>query len=511
MKQYMRKHQTLEPIDPGVTDRSTMPFIGENHGTSGPVRTSFNDTFLPIEADIIKACDEVAGLTKKPLDPWSGDHIGFFNTLGSVARSGPNKSRRSYAARGYYEPNAHRPNLHVYCEATVLRIVLEGNTAVGAEVDYSGHCQVFKAKREVLLCGGAIHSPQLLELSGIGNKDILSAAGVECKIDLPGVGENFQDHVLYAVAYELQPGNFSLDGIYQPEAMEAAQKALVEQGGGPLTCISSAQGFLPYKSLVSPEELQETVKSIEATEATTPFQRKQLDKVIEHLKSDKSANLQVVVIPATVNADAIADQSKAWPPPKPDQPMGVTLAMCLQYPASRGSVHIKSPGKLPHCTRSSFRSLRSADHAQRTDVSQQPAIDPAYNTHPADVAVLAAGVTFLDKVAQSGHLADKLAKRVHPAASNDLSTIAGAKPVVEDWCFGEYHVAGTCAMGDVVDGRLRVKGVKALRVVDASVFANHVSGNICSSVYAVAEKAADMIKEDWDYAALAQVKGKTID
>lgn len=78
MKQYMRKHQTLEPIDPAVTDSSTMPFVGEHHGTSGPVRTSFNDSLLPIEDDIIKAADEAAGLTKKPMDPWSGDHIGFY-------------------------------------------------------------------------------------------------------------------------------------------------------------------------------------------------------------------------------------------------------------------------------------------------------------------------------------------------------------------------------------------------------------------------------------------------
>lgn len=61
MKQYMRKHQTLEPIDDSVTDRSTMPFVGENHGTSGPVRTSFNHWKLPIEDDVIKACDEVTG------------------------------------------------------------------------------------------------------------------------------------------------------------------------------------------------------------------------------------------------------------------------------------------------------------------------------------------------------------------------------------------------------------------------------------------------------------------
>ena len=90
MMNYMRKQQRLESLDPAIVDRTTMPFLGENHGTSGPVRTSFNDVPpMPIESAIIKACDEVLGFDKKPLDPWSGDHIGFFNTLGSVVRSGP--------------------------------------------------------------------------------------------------------------------------------------------------------------------------------------------------------------------------------------------------------------------------------------------------------------------------------------------------------------------------------------------------------------------------------------
>jgi hypothetical protein len=103
MINYMRKHQTLEPIDESITEvkrlsplanahgllekltakqHGTMPFVREYHGTSGPVRTSFNDWRLPLDADIIKACDEVTGMTKKPKDPWSGDHIGFYNTLG---------------------------------------------------------------------------------------------------------------------------------------------------------------------------------------------------------------------------------------------------------------------------------------------------------------------------------------------------------------------------------------------------------------------------------------------
>jgi choline dehydrogenase-like flavoprotein len=112
------------------------------------------------------------------------------------------------------------------------------------------------------------------------------------------------------------------------------------------------------------------------------------------------------------------------------------------------------------------------------------------------VAVLAGGMKFLDKLSQSGHLKDKLGKRINPAPEFNLQDTESAKEAVRDWVMGEYHPCGTCSMGQVVDGKLKVKGVSGLRVADASIFPNHVSGNICSSVYAVAEKAADIIKAD---------------
>lgn len=99
-------------------------------------------------------------------------------------------------------------------------------------------------------------------------------------------------------------------------------------------------------------------------------------------------------------------------------------------------------------------------------------------------------------------LRGKFGKRYSPAEDVDLQNPADNRKAVRDSMLGEYHPCGSCAMGDVVDARLRVKGVKGLRVADASVFPNHVSGNICSSVYAVAEKAADIIKDDWQQASL---------
>jgi choline dehydrogenase-like flavoprotein len=481
MKEYMRKHQTLEPIDERITERSTMPFVGENHGTSGPVRTSFNDSRLPIENDVIKAADDATGLTKKPIDPWSGDHIGFYNTLGAVARTGPNKGKRSYAARGYFEPNQYRPNLRVTTESLVAKVVLEGKKAVGAEYIHNGQRHQVKARREVIVCGGVINSPQILELSGIGNPEILRKAGVEPLVDLPSVGENYQDHVVTGPIYQLAEGQMSGDSIYKEEVMAMAQKALMEEQGGPLTGVQSVQGFFPCKWFLEDGEMEEIINSIEKTKSSsTPFQQRQIDQIIKHIKSDTSANLQLVFVAATGNfEDGAEDQSKLFPPPAPGSPDGVTFAICLQYPVARGSIHIKS--------------------ANPTD---PPVVDPNYLGHEADVAVLAAGMKFAEKMVKSPHLKDKIAKRITPPSKYNMNTIQGRRDAVREYCIGEYHSAGSCAMGDTVDSRLRVKGVEGLRVADASIFSNHVSGNIVSTVYAVAEKAADLIKEDWDYAAL---------
>ena len=148
--------------------------------------------------------------------------------------------------------------------------------------------------------------------------------------------------------------------------------------------------------------------------------------------------------------------------------------MCLEHPLSRGSVHITS-----------------------SDPLVAPKIDPGYFRHPTDVRVLAEGMKWMDKVAKHPLLAKQLARRELPPDDYDLDSEEGRMEYVRNHVSTQYHLIGTAAMGEVVDDRLLVKGVKGLRVVDASVFPGHVSGNIMSSTYAVAEKGSDLIKEDW--------------
>lgn len=152
--------------------------------------------------------------------------------------------------------------------------------------------------------------------------------------------------------------------------MADAQKQLMEKGEGPLTNIASVQGFWSYKAFASQSEQDEVIKSIQDDlDKVSPFQRKQYERVMEHLKDDKSANLQVVFIPSRVGLDGVGDQSKLFSPPAPGAPMAITAAICSQYPLSRGTVHITS-----------------------SDPKAHPRIDPAFLAHPADAAVLASGL-----------------------------------------------------------------------------------------------------------------------
>lgn len=394
----MRKHQKVEPIPESIKDLTAFPLVGENHGTEGPVRTGFNDNSLPIEDIVIKAADEALGFSKKPTDPWSGDHIGFFNTMGSIARTGPNRGKRSYAARGFFEPNANRPNLKLVTESTVTRVVLENKKATGVEFITGGQKRTVKAKREVIVCGGTFASPQILELSGIGDRKVLEAAGVECLVDNPAIGNDFQDHQIIITACKLVEGQLSGDCIYRPEIMEMAQKALAENQGGPLTNISCVQGFFPAKKFLEPGELEEVIRLIKETKVKSDFERRQLDQVIEQIKSDTSANLQFVLIPASANPDGVSDQSKLFPPPADTNALnGLTFAVCLQYGASRGHIHIKS-----------------------SDPFEHPEIDPGYLSHPADVILLSAAHKFAQKLIEAPSLKPLVSHREWPAADLNM-------------------------------------------------------------------------------------------
>jgi choline dehydrogenase-like flavoprotein len=155
------------------------------------------------------------------------------------------------------------------------------------------------------------------------------------------------------------------------------------------------------------------------------------------------------------------------------------LAACIARPFSAGSCHITS-----------------------SNPRDDPAIDPAYLSHPADIDLLQKGLQLIDKVVSTSPLKEKIKKRYDPQAL-DLNDRKQVAEYLRGNTGTEYHPIGSVSMGvkgtGAVDNRLRVWGCKGLRVVDASIMPIHVSGNIVATVYAIAEKASDMIKEDWGF------------
>ena len=130
------------------------------------------------------------------------------------------------------------------------------------------------------------------------------------------------------------------------------------------------------------------------------------------------------------------------------------------------------------------------------DPKVQPRIDPQYLQSRVDVEVLSVGLRVVDEISRTKPLADKIKSRAFPSPELDINDPSQREEYLRGHTGTEYHPCGTAALGQVVDERLKVFGVEHLRVVDASIIPLHVSGNICALVYAIAEKGADLIKED---------------
>jgi choline dehydrogenase-like flavoprotein len=333
-----------------------MPYELAHHGTTGPVNTSFNDHLLPVETATIAALDAAAGYAAKPADPWSGDHLGFFNTLGCVAREGEQKGKRSYSARGYLEPNRSRPNLKVLCNALVNKIQLSSTSpprATSVEFSHSASSSPFtiSVRKEIILSAGAVHTPPILERSGIGSPDTLSAAGIPVLLPLPGVGNLLQDHVASFVRYELKPGVETMDDLKSSSALAAAAAELESTGGGLLTRIQSCQGFAAFAAL-DPKNVKKVAESVRGgvkeMGEVGEFLSKQLSLVAKHVEDPNSASVQIIVFPVTADFErGIEDQSAFFTRAlQRGEGGGLTFAVIVSYPASRGSVHVKDTSKL---------------------------------------------------------------------------------------------------------------------------------------------------------------------
>lgn len=202
------------------------------HGTDGPIHTSFNDWYMPLEEDFVKAAYDTGGSPKTLHDAWSGDHLGFYSSLAAVSRGKGQEGKRSYAATGYLRPNLGRPNLKVLTGSMASKIVLENGEANGVAFVKDGQSHTISASKEVIVSTGTIMTPQILELSGIGDPEVLKQAGVDCLVENKSVGANFQDHVLGGMLFDCAEGIMSMDSLHGEDFAKAQQEVYDNSGEG---------------------------------------------------------------------------------------------------------------------------------------------------------------------------------------------------------------------------------------------------------------------------------------
>jgi choline dehydrogenase len=401
------------------------------HGSGGPVHVS------DVSANVHPLCESFIDACRGLGIPRTADFNGAtFEGAGLWHVTIKNGVRVS-AASAYLRPAMQRPNLEVKIRAHVTRVLFEGSRATGIEFLHGSMRKLASARKEVILAAGAVNSPQLLELSGVGDPALLGALNIPIVQAAPAVGRGLQDHV--AVSYFYRSKVPTLNNQLAPFTgkVRAALRYALNRGGPLSMSVNQAGAFLRG-----------------APARTRP-------------------NLHIYFNPASYTATTVGARRRLL---NPDSFAGFLMSFNSCRPTSRGSVHIRS-----------------------SDPLAAPAIVPNALSTAEDVAEVYEGARLLRRISGAAPLARIIESELQPGV--DVEADDRLLEDFRQRAGSVFHACSTCAMGpnpnsSVVDSRLRVHGIGGLRVVDASVFPTVTSGNINTPTIMVAEKASDLILQD---------------
>lgn len=392
------------------------------HGVGGPLKVSDLRLRRPIAEHFIAAARDTGIPFNEDFNGPDQEGVGYFQQTAY-------KGFRCSTAKGFLRPVRNRTNLRVETTAQVMNLQLDGKRAVGVKFIQRGQIHEAKARAEIIICAGAIGSPQILQASGIGPAALLNKVGVPVKLNLPGVGQNLQDHLQVRLVFKTRERTLN-DEVNSPLGKLRIGLQYLLTRSGPLTLAASQVAIF--------------------TRSHPSVGRPDIQFHMQPLSADKPGNG--------------AHPFSAF-----------TASVCQLRPFSRGHIEITS-----------------------ADPLQYPAIHSNYLSDERDHPVVIGGIKVARQIAAAPSLASQIVSEFIPGSKyqTDEELLQAARHHSQSI----YHPCGTCKMGTddmaVVDDQLRVKGMEGLRVADASIMPELISGNTNAPTIMIAEKAAEMIIAD---------------
>lgn len=506
------------------------------HGFEGPIKVSFGNYTYPIKDDFLRASESQGIPTTDDLQDLVTGH-GAEHWLKWINRD---TGRRSDSAHGYiHSTRAVHQNLHLMVNNKVEKVILEGDRAVGVKVvptkplsPAQQTSKVVRARKQIIVSGGTLSSPLILQRSGIGDPEKLRKAGVKPLVDLPGVGLNFQDHYLTFSVFRAKPHVESFDDFVRgdPKVQEAVFNQWNINGTGPLATNGIEAG-------VKVRPTEEELKEMDSWPGASGKFRSGWDSYFKN-KPDKPV-MHYSVISGWFGDHMLMPPGKFF-----------TMFHFLEYPFSRGSTHIVSPNAYdaPDFDAGFMNDdrdmapmvwgyIKSRETARRMDAyaGEVQAMHPFYafdspaRANDLDLATTNAYALPGNITAGIQHgswsMPVKAGRTPEPsflnsnqhAVQDDLQYSAQDIKHIEDWVKRHvettWHSLGTCSMAPregnsivkhgVLDERLNVHGVKGLKVADLSICPDNVGCNTYSTALLIGEKCAVLTAEDLGYSGSA--------